>query len=275
MIKCLTNDNSQKLLNTLNHNWVKGIVPHNWRRAIIIPIHKPGKPATESKSYRPIALTSVLCKIFERMVNERLIKFIIQNKILHPLHLGFLPFKGCDVALFCIFNHIIKARAEKKYVVLISLDITGAYDSVWHDGFALKALQIGLPGHMVRWIHQFLSNRTICVRWADQTSANFKYLRGTPQGSVLSPTIYTIYKSDLLHSIPKETTGIIYADDIFLICSSPSRLDLQRKIDETIHSIEKWCREWKLKIEPSKCAIIEFSNKKNCDTFNVSISNNL
>ena len=275
MIRSLSEANKRKLLDSINRIWNSGDIPTDWKTSTVIPILKPHKSAEDVKSYRPIALTSVLCKLLERMINKRATNFITRNQLLHPYHFGFLPFKGGDVALYTIFNQILIARAKQEYVVLISLDITGAYDSVWHDGFAIKGLQLGLPGHIIWWIHQFLQDRSIKVRWGNANSALFGYKKGTPQGCVLSPTIFAVYMSDLLRILPPECKGVVYADDIFIVCSAPSRLSLRSRVTEAIKAIQKWCSEWKLSLEPTKSAIIEFSNKRDKPEFNIRIGNGL
>ncbi|GBO35650.1 hypothetical protein AVEN_120853-1 [Araneus ventricosus] len=80
------------------------------------------------------------------------------------------------------FNTLLKARSNKEYIIAASFDISSAYDSVWPDGVVYKALQIGLSGHTARWIHEFLTNRALQVRWSGKLSASFTSNRGVPQG---------------------------------------------------------------------------------------------
>lgn len=81
MIKHLSEENLEKLLMLYNRLWVDGIIPGCWKEAIIIPRRKPGKDASRPGSYRPIALTSHMCKLMERMVNERLTYFLEEREI--------------------------------------------------------------------------------------------------------------------------------------------------------------------------------------------------
>ncbi|GBM39665.1 hypothetical protein AVEN_104886-1 [Araneus ventricosus] len=117
------------------------IVPESWRIPKIIRILKPGKNAAEVTSYRPITLTSVLGKIFKRIILAMLLRFYLENNFFFPFHAGFLLYKGCDSLSAALLNEVLTARALKKFVYGISLDIKAAYDNVWHDGLMLKLLQ--------------------------------------------------------------------------------------------------------------------------------------
>ena len=76
------------LLQFYNHLWLRNLFPDEWRKAIIIPIPKPGKDPSNVNNYRPISLTSCLCKLLEKMVNARLTWHIRENKILTPTQFG-------------------------------------------------------------------------------------------------------------------------------------------------------------------------------------------
>ncbi|GBO34829.1 putative RNA-directed DNA polymerase from transposon X-element [Araneus ventricosus] len=188
MLRCLTLVNLKKILSLVNEIWLSGNIPPSWKHSVIIPILKPGKNASELKSYRPISLTSVLCKTAERMICRRLTDFFLKENIFHPHHFGFLPFRSCESLHMMFFNTLLKARSNKEYILAASLDISSAYDSVWPDGVVYKTLQIGLSGHTARWIHEFLTNRTLQVRWSGKLSASFTSNRGVPQGCCIFRT---------------------------------------------------------------------------------------
>ena len=82
------------LLRIFNHIWHSGILPDSWKEAIVIPIPKPGKDSTSPANYRPIALKSCICKILERMVNDRLVWFLEKNKLIAAVQSGFRKQRG-------------------------------------------------------------------------------------------------------------------------------------------------------------------------------------
>jgi len=85
IIKNLPPNAVNTLLQALNNIWFAGNFPPSWRASTVIPMPKPAKDASDPNNYRPIALTSCLCKVIERMVNNRLVWFLERNKIITPL----------------------------------------------------------------------------------------------------------------------------------------------------------------------------------------------
>ncbi|GBM79504.1 RNA-directed DNA polymerase from mobile element jockey [Araneus ventricosus] len=159
MISSLSQSNLLRFLGILNDLLSSATVPESWRMSKIIPFLKPGKNASEVTSYRPIALTSVFCKLFERMLLARLLKFYLQKKFFSPFQAGFLPYKGCDTLSVVVLHKILTARARKHFVYSISFDLKAAYDNVWHDGLIFKMLQSGIRRHVAIWIFNFLMDR--------------------------------------------------------------------------------------------------------------------
>ncbi|GBN82061.1 hypothetical protein AVEN_236381-1 [Araneus ventricosus] len=124
MLRCLTLVNLKKILSLVNKIWLSGNIPPIWKHSVIIPILKPGKNASELKSYRPISLTSLLCKTAERMICRRLTDFFLKENIFHPHHFGFLPFRSCESLQMMFLNTLLKARSNKEYIIAASLDIS-------------------------------------------------------------------------------------------------------------------------------------------------------
>ena len=89
LLKHLPDASLLRLLNIFNKIWISGDFPSDWRKAIIIPIPKPGKDPTNPTNYRPIALTSCICKTMERMINRRLVWYLESNKLLTNVECGF------------------------------------------------------------------------------------------------------------------------------------------------------------------------------------------
>ena len=77
------------LVGFFNRIWMEGIIPTAWKHAVILPLRKPDKPHQDPNSYRPISLTSCMCKILERVVTDRLVHYLESNNILNPAQTGF------------------------------------------------------------------------------------------------------------------------------------------------------------------------------------------
>ena len=250
------------LLQIYNSFWILGDVPTDWKTSIILPIHKPGKPKNLASSYRPIALTSVMGKICERMIADRIMLHLLSKDLIHKDHFGFLPFRDSHSALTVLHSDIQQAKKAKEYVLGISLDIQAAYDSVYIDGLILKCATLGIRGRILKWIHSFLTDRKLKVLWRKCYSTTFPLYKGVPQGAVLSPVLYTIFMHDFFETLTNDVRCIVYADDIFIYTSNASLETCKTKLQHSLQSIALWCNYWKLQIRPDKCHAINLSRRK-------------
>ncbi|GBN65099.1 RNA-directed DNA polymerase from mobile element jockey [Araneus ventricosus] len=261
-MSCLSDEKIYKILDLLNNLWTNMLVPESWRIAKIIPILKPGENAAEVTSYRPIALTSVLGKIFEWIILARLLRFYLENKIFSPFHAGFLPYKGCDSLSAALLNKVLTTRALKRFVYGISLDINAAYDNIWHDGLMLKLLQFGVRGKSALWISYFLQDRKAFVSWRGVSFSLFKHERGIPQRSILSPLLFTIFMNYIYSVLPNDVTCFIYADDIFILVEESNIEAIKNKLSFCVSKLESWCNEWHMNIAPQKSNKINLSSRR-------------
>ena len=129
--------------------------PTGWREAITVPIHKPGKDPREASSYRPIALTNVLCKILERMVNRRLLKYLNDDDVLHHNQSGFRKGRNTYHNLLRIEHDIKKSLAFNNFTLAVFLDIEKAFDICSRKGIMMKLHNTGIRGKLPLFIQNF------------------------------------------------------------------------------------------------------------------------
>ena len=151
------------LLEFYNNVFKKGY-PHQWREAIIIPLPKPGKPLTSPESHRPIALTDCIGKVLEKMVTRRLQHYLKFHSVYSPIQSGFRTSHSTLDNLCRLENSAPSAILTSKYCVAVFLDITSAFDSVWHHGLLIKLKKAGIDGELATYIRDFLQLRRIRVR---------------------------------------------------------------------------------------------------------------
>ena len=200
------------LLRFFNYIWLSGY-PSQWHVRVISPILKPSLTTTDKYSYRLITLTDCLSKILGKMVNRRLQAFLELQAFYCPTQIGFRAghstFDGLSRLEFDARQAILMGR----YCVAVFLDIARAFDTVWHHGLLLKLQSLGLSGNLARFLQGFLSSRQICVRVQDATSTLRPLFSGVPQGSVLSPTLFTIFINDIFANVDPAVGTSLYADD--------------------------------------------------------------
>ena len=121
-------------MDLFNDIWQKGTFPDIWKDATIIPIPKPGKDHSNPQNYRPIALTSCLCKTLERMINDRLVWFLESNNFLTNIQSGFRHNRTTTDHLIKLENFIREGFIRNEHVVAIFFDLEKAYDTTWKHG---------------------------------------------------------------------------------------------------------------------------------------------
>ena len=134
MLKHLPETALDTLLHIFNGIWTTGVFPECWRLATIIPIPKPGKDHAEPTNYRPIALTSCLCKTLERMINKRLVWYLESNNLITKLQSGFRAERSTNDNLVRLETFIRDAFIKREHVVAVFFDLEKAYDTTWRYG---------------------------------------------------------------------------------------------------------------------------------------------
>ncbi|RVE54942.1 hypothetical protein evm_000309 [Chilo suppressalis] len=163
----------------------------------IQPVPKKGD-RSDPANYRPIAVTSVLCKVLEKVLNNHLTRYLEDHSLIKDRQYGFRP-KRSTGDLLAYLTHIWGEAVDKRGESLaISLDIAKAFDRVWHKSLLSKLPAYGLPAQFCSWVADFLCERRIRVITDDSSSRFMSVNPGVPQGSVLSPTLFLLHINDLI-----------------------------------------------------------------------------
>ena len=194
MLKHLPESSLQALLGIFNHIWTTGDFPEDWRLATVIPIPKPGKDHAEPTNYRPIALTSCLCKTLERMINKRLIWYLESNNLLSRYQSGFRAGRSTNDNLVKLETFIRDAFVKKEHVVAVFFDLEKAYDTTWRYGIMKDIHKLGLRGRLPTFIESFLADRAMQVRVGSTLSDLYDQEQGVPRGADRT-TLLQLYRS--------------------------------------------------------------------------------
>jgi ribonuclease HI len=262
MLKHLPKPCVELLLDFYNKCWAEGTIAPEWKETIVIPVRKPNKTASDPQSYRPITLSSILCKILERLVTNRLSWYLETNKLLNESQCGFRKNRSTTDQLVRLHDAINKALATGGYLVGVFLDFKAAFDLVWREGLLFKLRGLGIGGNMHRWINDFLTGRTIKVKVGGEISDPQTLDNGTPQGSVISPLLFLIMINDIPTVNNAQSQTSIYADDGSLWRSGVNLKQLNKDLQKQLDDVVAWCDCWGFKISEAKTVGVVFTRKK-------------
>ena len=156
MLKHFPADSLEIILKFYNKIWADGILPKSWKHAIVLPFIKPGKDPSSPDSYRPIALTSALCKIMERMITNRLNCYLEHNKLFNPMQTGFRKNNSTQGHIMRLQADIQNSINHGQFTAGVFLDFSKAYDMIWKDGFMHKIAKLHITGNMYNFIKDFI-----------------------------------------------------------------------------------------------------------------------
>lgn len=239
---------------------VNSYFPTEWKRAKTIAIPKPGKTRSLSTSYRPIALLSILSKIFERIVLSRIIVEAHDLNCIPDFQFGFRANHSTTHALKYITDFIEEKLGCSETIGILYFDVQKAFDSVWHQGLIYKLHIFGFPDWIRNLVKSFLTNRSFVVQVGKNCSTERRPSFGVPQGSVLSPTLYSIFVSDI-PNIPGCRTAL-FADDTGLASADRFIKRLTKRLLSGAKKIENFYRKWKISINQSKTQAIFHTKRK-------------
>jgi hypothetical protein len=246
--------------------WDTDTFPSIWQQAIILPIPKPGKDHTDPQNYRPIALTSCLCKTMERMVNNRLVWYLETNKILTVYQSGFRKNRSTSDHVTRLEAYIREAFHGKKVVLGVFFDMEKAYDTCWKHGALMDLHQAGLRGHLPKFISNFLTERNFQVRCGSTLSGQFPQEVGFPQGSILSVTLFGMRINGIVKSINPAIQPFLFVDDLGICCQSVTVKQAENLIQLCINKIQEWCDQNGFKFSPTKSQCILFHRARSRTT---------
>ena len=202
-----------------------GYFPHRFKHARLIFIPKSGKNPQNPLHYRPISLLETPGKVFEKIINERVVEYTEANNVQDPQQYGFRPGRGTSKAIALAYETVANAVAlGNGNATIVLRDIAKAFDKVWHPGLKHRLLEAGIPNLLCRTASHFLDGRTAAIRMDGVEGPAFPLVTGVPQGSCLSPTLFITYTADTPPPDPRtRSTHFAYADDHTGVVTFPFR----------------------------------------------------
>ena len=225
------------LLTIFNISLAEMTVPEAWKEAVITAIHKKGSRA-QCDNYRPISLTSIVCKLMEKLIRDKIMKYMKDHKLFSNKQYGFLPGRSTVLQLLKLLDEWTDALDQGLAVEAIYMDFKKAFDSVPHRRLLYKMEALGIKDPVLTWTKSFLQHRTQYVRVNGSTSTRHEVTSGIPQGSVLGPILFVLYINDLPNSIASRV--MMFADDTKLYQLYPNRKSPPDTIQMDLLELDTW-----------------------------------
>ncbi len=233
-----------------------GTIPQDWRDANITPLYKKGSRMNPN-NYRPVSLTSQVCKVMERLILDILWKHINKEKLISCQQHGFQKNCSCVTQLLECMHDWLECIDEGGGVDAVYLDFAKAFDTVPHTRLLRKLHNMGIRGAIHSWIASFLSHRRQRVILRNGTSRWSQVTSGVPQGSILGPVLFLLYVNDLPDTVM--ATAKMFADDTKVYKHVKNRDDCQ-ELQEDLNRLSAWSKQWLLKFNASKCVALRIKN---------------
>lgn len=246
-----------------------GVFPDVWKIGKVCPVFKSGsREAVEN--YRPISILPALSGVFERVLYDLVydnVKDIISDK-----QHGFVKSRSTVTNLTCLTQHVSEVLDEGGQVDVIYTDFSKAFDRIDHGIILSKLGAAGFGDTLLVFFGSYLRGRRSYVQYMNYTSAKYALSSGVPQGSILGPLFFVLYINDICEFLGSHV--LLYADDLKIYRRIRSLEDCI-SLQESIESLEEWCRTNLLSLNISKCSCLTFSRKCAAVNFDYTISSQL
>ena len=271
MLKKTASSIAPHLTQLFNLSLREGKVPTDWKTSNVTPIHKSGDKSAVT-NYRPISLLSLVSKVLEKIIHNRITEYLCSNDLLSSNQFGFRPGFSTQDALLTVTNDWHQLLSTNRQIAAVFFDLRKAFDSVPHPQLIEAITSFGISGFLLSWISDYLSNRLQRVVLEGASSTPSKVTSGVPQGSILGPLLFILFM-DSLNSVTLSpgTKLILYADDILLYRPVDTPLQLAL-LEEDISRVHKWTLNHGLTLNPLKTNVLPITRSRKPLPLNITIN---
>ena len=247
------------LMIIFNKSLQEGVVPKDWKLANVTSIFKKGD-RTEGCNYRPISLTSIVCKILESLLRDAIMNHLAEHDLIRCSQHGFMPRRSCLTNLLEYLEEVTKLIDAGHRVDIMYLDFSRAFDKVPHHRLLLKVRSLGVTDKIAAWIENWLKDREQRVVLNGKNSDWSNVTSGVPQGSVLGPCLFVMFINDIEAAIDTVMTVKKFADDTKL-CGIANNVTECLHLHHQLDKLYKWSVDWQMLFNMDKCKVIHLGSE--------------
>ena len=263
MIKCSLPYMSNVFRTIFNAGLCKQYYHTCWKTGMIVNLFKSGD-VTNTDNYRGLTINSCLAKLFNTVLNNRLLNFLETNKLICDNQIGFKKKARTSDHILIINTIFRKFCKSNRRLYMCFVDFRKAYDKVWQEALMLKLLKLGVRGSFFGTIRSMYADCKSCIKNDGLLSTIFSCLSGVRQGDVMSPNLFNIYINDLPSIFDGDTDSpklsdlyvhcLMYADDLVLMSLTAD--GLQNKLNK----LDAYCKDWSLEVNKKKTQVMAMSD---------------
>jgi retron-type reverse transcriptase len=254
----------------VNLCWRLEYLPKQFRKARTIVLRKPNKDDYSIPgAWRPIALLNTLGKVVESLAARQLRDLAEQYHLLPNTQMGKRPNRSTETALELLIEQIHTVWGPNRHIAsVLSLDISGAFDTVNHLRLLDNLRKKGVPLWFVRTIRSFLTDRTTTLMVDGEETPERQLLAGVPQGSPLSPILFLFYNAPLLEALKlpeQQVSPVGFADDVSLLTYGESTIQNCTALELAHEKCLEWAYTHGMRFAPDKYTLTHFTRRRNFD----------
>ena len=242
------------------------MLPSVWLKAVIVPVPKSStKDPFVPLNYRGISILSCVCKVFSGIINKRIVNYFELGNLFVEEQNGFRKKRACIDHIYSLTSMIRNRLADNKETFACYIDMQKAFDWVDREMLFYKLLAYNIDGNLYKCIKALYNHPLSCVRVNTHLTDWFCTENGVRQGDSLSPTLFAVFINDLVKEINDFNLGIsvherkvsilLFADDIVILGENAEELQV------LLDYVEKWCKNWRMKINMDKTKIVHYRKK--------------
>jgi hypothetical protein len=273
VIKQLSDKYKKNLLDIYNSLLKINYIPEKWKVAKVSMLPKTSNDSSNPKNYRPISITPSLIRLYEKIINNRIKKWLKTNNIIIKQQSGFRQNRQTKDNLLFLIEKINESMNRNRKSISIYFDIAAAFDKVWHNGLIYKLIKIKMETYLIKWIIEFLTNRKFYVVIEECKSVKTNISCGVPQGAINSPVLFSIYINDVPTNCKKNSRySLLFADDLaklYIFRKVCTTKTIEKEINIDLKKLEEWCSKWRLEIATAKCMFLQHEIKNTQDRFKI------